>query len=199
MKMSTIFLTVVALFGGLTTEILTQETGIDSNGPRHAINMCPIAVAFGIFSVNYEYLINPSHGVVARFDYEAVPSSYSDAEIEASGKGMILNYRRHLSGSMASTFIGAYVRYRVFQGSGTSGATGFDATVSEGTVGINAGKRWTWNSGLNLTFGLGYGFYRVKEEAAPTSASIATAVSTFRDEYAFFNPSYGELSVGYAF
>ena len=199
MKMAMTFLTMFALFVWATGDAAAQGSGIESGGPSHAVNMCPIAVVFGVFSLNYEYLFDSSNGVVARFDYEAVPSTYSDAEIESSGKGLILNYRRHLSDSMASVFVGMYVRYRVFHGSGTSATTDFDATASEGSVGINVGKRWTWDSGFNLTFGLGYGFYRVHEDAEPTNASIATAVSTFTDEYPFFNPSYGELSIGYAF
>jgi len=166
---------------------------------KHALNMCPIALVFGIVSVNYEYLHNNIHGLVARIDYEAVPGTYSDAAIDASGKGVILNYRHHVSGGMNSIYLGVYARYRVYRGTGVSGVTPFDATVSERTLGLNIGKRWSWNSGFNITFGLGYGLSNVSESAEPTDAAIAAAVSAFQDEYNFFNPSYGELSIGYAF
>ena len=166
---------------------------------NNALNVCPIAPVFGVFSVNFERRLHPSYGVVVRFDYEAVPSTYSAADIEASGAAVMVNVRRHLSPSMASVFVGAYARHRVFSGSGVLGANAFDTRLSEQTIGLNIGKRWVWGSGFNVTFGLGLGVSTVGEETTPPSAPTAAAVDVFRDEYTFFNPHYGELSIGFAF
>jgi hypothetical protein len=71
--------------------------------------------------------------------------------------------------------------------------------MSELTLGLNIGKRWVWNSGLNLTFALGYGISMSSRETDPTNTSIESTINTFEDEYAFFGPFLGELSIGYAF
>jgi len=175
---------------------------------KHAINSCPFAPIFGIFSVSYEYLILPNHGLVGRFDYEAVPSrfedggipeNYPDAVIEASGLGFILNYRWHFSGEMESVFIGVYTRYRHFSGTGMVESTEFEFTVPEITAGLNIGKRWVWNCGLNMTVAFGYGFSKDTWESNPTNSSIEAVLKSFENSYDFFDPFYGEFSFGYAF
>jgi hypothetical protein len=196
-----------ALVGWAATPLAAQEALLDTRagevpiaaGFNHALNVCPIAPVFGVFSVNYEHRLHPSYGVVVRLDYEAVPSTYSEADIEASGAGVMLNVRRHLSPSMASMFVGVYARHRVFSGTGVLGAAALDTRLSEQTVGLNIGKRWVWDSGFNVTFGLGYGVSTIGEETAPAGAPFTAAVAVFRDEYTFLNPHYGELSIGFAF
>ena len=137
--------------------------------------------------------------MIARFDYESISDSYSDNPIEVGGYGFILNYRYHLSRDMESIFLGSYARYRIYDGSGLSGTTKFDFKVSEFTIGLNAGKRWVWNSGLNITFALGYGISSTSRKTEPTSSSIESTISSFEEKYTFIGPFLGEFSIGFAF
>jgi hypothetical protein len=100
---------------------------------------------------------------------------------------------------MESWFLGSFLRYRFYNGSGTSDFTKFDFTMPEFTVGLNIGKRWVWSSGINMTIAVGYGISWSSTETEPTSASITSTIKTFEDEYEFLGPLLGELSVGYAF
>ena len=166
---------------------------------RHSVNMCPGGIVFGIYSMNYEYLLSPSHGLVGRLEYEAIPKTYTDADIDANGVAFTLNYRWHLSGEMESLFLGAYSRYRHYQGKGTLESTKFDFDIPDVTLGLNIGKRWVWIGGLNITFALGYGFSIDDRNTLPTSIAIESSIDTFQDEYDFFNPFLGEISIGYTF
>ena len=179
------------------------EKGSKSISPRnefkHAINVCHIAPVFGIYAVNYEYLISPKNGIVVRFEYEDIPKTYTDASIESSGMAYTLNYRRHLSGEMNSLFLGAYTRYRNYKGNGELDSKKFDLTLQSYSIGLNAGKRWTWNSGFNIVFALGYGLDINNREANPTNNAIESILDQFEQEYEFMSPFYGEFSIGYAF
>jgi len=163
------------------------------------INMCPLGIALGIYSANYEYLLNQTHGFVARLDYEAVPKTYSDANLNVDGKAAILNYRYHFNKKMNSYYLGAFTRYREYSGDGISDNEKFDFKISEFTVGLNAGKKWVWNSGFNINFALGYGLSFDKRTTSRTSSAIEAAVDTFENEYDFINGFLGEFSIGYAF
>lgn len=166
---------------------------------RHTVSSCPLGVAFGIFSANYEYLIAPHHGVVARMDYEAIPGTYSKASIEANGMAVVINYRWHIQGEMESWFLGAYSRYRQYQGQGEVDTTEFDFTLRDLTVGLNAGKRWIWENGFAITAAFGYGHSFAMGEENRASGEIDDAVDAFEKDYDFASPFLGELSVGYAF
>ena len=136
---------------------------------------------------------------MARFEYESIPKSYTEASIESSGVAFSLNYRWHISGEMKSIFLGTYARYRTYDGNGTLELAKFDFNKSELALGLNAGKRWVWNSGFNVTISLGYGFSFDNREANPTNMSIESVLNTYEDEYDFSGPLLGELSIGYAF
>jgi len=166
---------------------------------NQAINMCPGAIAFGMLSFNYEYLFNQTHGIVARFDYDKISETFSDDKIEADGIGFTLNYRWHWSGAMESSFLGSYIRYRFYDGTGISNSTKFDFTMPEFTVGLNIGKRWVWNSGINIVVSFGYGYSWFSTETNPKSDDIDSTLKEFKDEYTFLGPFLGEFSLGYAF
>ncbi len=188
----------------ITGSLVAQEkVGAQDNAPEktftQAINMCPLAIAFGIYSVNYEYMINKTHGIVFRLDYEAIPDTYSDANINADGKAAVLNYRYHLNEKLESYYLGAFARYREYSGDGISGAEKFDFTISEFTIGLNAGKRWVWNSGFDINFTLGYGYSFDDRKTSKSNASIESAIDTFTNEYDFIDAFLGEFSIGYAF
>lgn len=185
-------------FSGVAQK-LDKNDSIKVSQYRHSINMCPLAVAFGIYSANFEYMVKSNHGIVLRGDYEAIPKTYSDANIEPYGYSFILNYRYHFKPQMNSLFAGAYTRYRVFKGEGTMEGTDFDFERPDFTIGLNAGKRWVWSSGFNITFALGYGYSWHSREANPGTPEIEDAIDVFENEYDFMNPFYGEFSIGYSF
>ena len=166
---------------------------------RQAINFCPVALAFGIYSMNYERLISDHHGVLLRADYEAVPQSYSDANINASGKAGIVNYRYHVKGGLKSCFVGAFSRYRVYDGDGEIDGTSFDFTLSEVTVGANIGKRWILKNGLNCTFAVGYGLLMDNQSTSSSATNVNESIQQFKNEYDLYNGFFGEFSIGYAF
>ncbi len=166
---------------------------------RTAVNMCPGGIAFGIFSANVEHLFSEHHGLVLRGDYEAIPKTYSDAEIDASGKAVILNYRYHIGGGLNSFYTGAFARYRNYKGEGILETGKFDFSIPECTVGLNVGKRWIWKSGFTLNFALGYGCAYDELKVNNSSQAAIDAIDVFRNDYAFMNGFLGEFSVGYAF
>ena len=193
----------IFLSGNVVAQVEEESSSPKSSSPRsefkHALNICPIAPVFGIYAVNYEYLISPKNGVVARFEYEDVPKTYTDASIESSGMSYTLIYRRHLSAEMNSVFLGAHTRYRMFNGNGELESEKFDFTLNSLSIGLNAGKRWVWNSGFNIVFSLGYGIAIENRESIPSNYDIEAVLDQFEKEYDFMSPLFGELSIGYSF
>lgn len=188
----------------LATGLLKAQQAADNTTEKrqsfkHAFNMCPGGIALGIFSVNYEQLIKPNHGLMVRFDYEAIPRTYSDADIESQGFAGIVNYRYHLKGEMNSLFLGAYGRFRVYKGEGNLEGSGFDFSIPETTLGLNAGKRWAWNSGFTMTFALGYGISFQDRKVDNSTPAIESAIDQFEKGYDFIDPFLGEFSIGYTF
>tara|TARA_B100001063_G_scaffold246136_1_gene284111 strand:+ start:53 stop:355 length:303 start_codon:yes stop_codon:yes gene_type:complete len=100
---------------------------------------------------------------------------------------------------MNSYFVGAYGRYRQFDGKGKINDTSFDFTMPDVSYGINAGKKWAWKSGFTLTFALGYGFSNEDWSSNPNTNEVNDMVRDFRDDYDFVDPFYGEFSIGYSF
>jgi len=188
-----------------TNKLIAQveKKATDSYAPRkdfkHAVNVCPIAVFLGVYAVNYEYLFVPSHGLDARFEYQSIPKTYTDASIESNGISFSLNYRWHISKEMNSLFLGSYVRYSLYNGTGAVAETKFDFTINDFTWGLNVGKRWAWNSGLNVTIAAGYGIATNSSQSHPTDPSIEAAIDQYKNDYDFLSPVYGEVSMGYAF
>jgi hypothetical protein len=75
----------------------------------------------------------------------------------------------------------------------------FDFNLKHFTFGLNAGKRWVWNSGFNITFQLGYGLATDTRKATPTSNDIESALNSYEKKYDLIDPFFGELSIGWAF
>lgn len=166
---------------------------------KTAINVCPGGIFFGFYSANVEHLFGNNHGLVLRGDLETIPKTYSDANIEAKGKGVVLNYRYHIGGGLNSFYGGAYARYRKVIGDGSLESGKFDFKMPAYTVGLNVGKRWIWKSGLTLNFTLGYGYTYDKLNVNNSSQEALDAIDVFRDDYDFNSSFMGEFSVGYAF
>jgi uncharacterized protein DUF3575 len=173
-----------------------EDKDIKIAGFKQSINSCPGGLIFGVYSLNYERLIAPKHGLVARFDYEDISEKYSGDKFRATGMGFILNYRRHFSPSLKSIYLGSYARYRIYDGTGEDEAVEFDFDITEFTIGLNAGKRWVWSSGFNINFMLGYG---VAFTDTDVESSFESAYDKFTDKYSFEGPMLGEFSIGWAF
>ena len=166
---------------------------------KHSVNTCPLGVAFGIYSVNYQYLLNQKHGLVFRVDYESAPGEYSDAKIEGYGTAIVLNYRYHFKHELNSHYVGVFSRSRIYKGEGNLSGTNFNFNLPEQTVGGIIGKRWVWNSGFNINFLTGYGYTLKRRNITPYSAEINERVKGFEEKYNFLNSFLGEFSLGYAF
>ncbi|MBS2099424.1 hypothetical protein [Carboxylicivirga linearis] len=166
---------------------------------KTAINVCPGGFFMGFYSANVEHLFGENHGVVLRGDLETIPQSYSDAEIDANGKAVILNYRYHIGGGLNSSYAGIFSRYRKIKGDGTLESGKFNFSLPEYTIGLNVGKRWIWKSGITLNFALGYGYAIDNLTVSNSSQDAMDAIDVFRDDYTFMNGFLGEFSLGYAF
>ncbi|QGY42199.1 DUF3575 domain-containing protein [Maribellus comscasis] len=166
---------------------------------RTALNVCPGGVAFGFYSANVEHLFGENHGLVLRGDLETIPKTYSDTNIDANGKAVILNYRYHFGGGLNSFYAGAFGRYRKINGDGTLETGKFDFSLPECTVGLNVGKRWIWESGFTINFALGYGYAYDELKVNNSSQAAIDAINVFSNDYAFMNGFLGEFSFGYAF
>jgi len=187
------------LFAQAEKESLSGKEVSKRSTFKQALNVCPLAPLFGVYALNYEYMITPRNGILARIEYEDVPKTYTDANIESSGMAYSLNYRRHISPELNSFFVGGYVRYRNYKGEGEIQDTKFDFTLPSLTVGLNGGKRWVWNNGLNITVSIGYGFSKNSRKTTPSNSAIESSIDQLEKEYDFFTPLYPEISAGYAF
>ena len=107
------------------------ETNSSQKLFSNSFNFCPFSAFFGLYSGNYERLIDQTHGIVLRFDYESISDKYNNNPVELSGYGFIVNYRYHFAKAMESIFIGSYIRYRIYDGTGTADATNFDFKIKE--------------------------------------------------------------------
>lgn len=57
---------------GMNTVIAQEDSAKNKVIKRHAVNFCPLGIALGIFSANYEYLVTPKNGILARVNYEVI-------------------------------------------------------------------------------------------------------------------------------
>jgi len=203
MSYSAVFLFAVLFSGNASAQSHEKFAKNDSvrsvKLARNTFNVCPGGIAFGFYSANFEHLFGANHGLVLRGDLETIPKTYSDANINASGKAVILNYRYHIGGGLNSYYAGAFARYRKIKGDGTLDTGDFNFSLPEYTLGLNVGKRWIWNSGFTMNFALGYGYAFDDLEVSNSSQAAVDAIDVFRDEYAFMSGFLGEFSIGYAF
>ena len=197
MKRISYVLLAVLLIGMLTPDTLLAQEKKDSF--KNAVNFCPGGIIFGVYSINYTRLLTTKLSLESRFDYESISEKYSGDEFDADGLALVLNIRRHFSPSLQSFYLGSYVRYRIYDGTGETGPDDFDFEINEFTIGLNAGKRWVWNSGFNINFMLGYGYAWTDEKIDPDNSANNDSYDNFVDKYEFEGPMLGEFSIGYAF
>lgn len=190
-----VLITTASLFAQNNNESLITSK---SDNFRHSINMCPLGIVLGVYSVNYEYMITKTHGIVFRLDYEDIPDTYSDAKINVNGKAAVINYRYHFEEKLGSYYIGTYGRYRIYEGDGNLNYQKFNFDIKEFTIGLNAGKKWVWDSGFNINFTLGYGYTYKDKNQSQSSSEINKSIKVFEDDYEL-DAFFGEFSIGYAF
>jgi hypothetical protein len=176
---------------------ITQQAPAEK---ENSINVSPIGLVFGSYSVNYERLINGHHGFIVEGDYARL----SDDDSEQATFGGNLGYRYHWSGGQDSGFVGLNVGYG--QGTGEASTTTNDVTKtydvdsSVTRVTANVGRRWAWNSGFNITLrvGAGYGDYNITTDSDDPEAQ--QAAKDIDDLLTVFPVAIdGELSIGWAF
>lgn len=166
---------------------------------KQSISLCPIALVFGIYSMNYERLLNEHSGIMIRGDYESIPGTYTSAKINSSAKAGIINYRYHIKGGLKSMFVGAFARYRAFEGDGNYEGEAFDFTLKESTIGVNIGKKFIMKNGFTATLAVGYGHFMDKTTISSSSAGVHESIKQYKKDYGLYNGLLGEVSIGYSF
>lgn len=176
----------------------TQEEAAPEKA--NSVNLNPLGVVFGSYSLNYERLFGGTHGLLV----EGLFSSSSNDTSSTVAYGGLVGYRWHWSGRQNSWFLGANVGYETGSGDGTVTTNGveekFDLSVSRLSATANIGKRWAWDFGLNITFrvGAGYGSYDVSTES--DNPDVQDAVKTVDELLNFLPIAFdGELSLGWNF
>lgn len=174
----------------------------------NSINGNPFGFLVGSYSLNYERLVNGTHGFLVEGNFgltEGTTTTNGQANKSTSTNyGGGAGYRWHWSGRQQSGFLGLMAGYTVGSGTGTltSGAMSksFDLKIKAPWVVANIGKRWQWDNGLNITFRIGAGWaqYTVSTSSMDPDAQ---AVKDFMQDILTLLPIAfdGELSLGYTF
>ncbi len=167
---------------------------------ENSLNISPLGVLSGSYGLTYERLLQGHHGIIVEGNY----ASASGSDASSSSAGATIGYRYHWRGNQDSGFVGLNLGY--YDGSGTatveSGgmSTTFDMDTKVTTLTANIGRRWAWDSGLNVTFriGLGQGNYDITTKSDDPDAQ--KAVELVDDLLTLFPVAFdGELSMGYIF
>ncbi len=159
-----------------------------------AANVNPLGIVSGSYGGNFEYLFAQMHGVVVEGAY----SSSASGETSSTGYLGALHYRWHWSGAMQSGFLGAFVKYGSSTGTGTYGVgTPFTFDMTLVSYGLNVGKRWVWDNGINVVARIGYGQTSLDFETSDAGAN--DSIDTFKTALELLAGIDLEFSVGYAF
>jgi hypothetical protein len=169
--------------------------------PReNSINGSPLGLLSLNYALNYERLVDGMHGFLLEGVFSLSSNSTSKSSMYGGGAG----YRWHWSGQQQSGFLGLMAGYSV--GSGTSTVTSggttstFDLTIKAPWVVANIGKRWAWDSGLNVTFRIGAGWAGYKVSSNSMDPNVQMGVDALQDLLELIPIALdGELSVGYIF
>jgi hypothetical protein len=177
------------------------ETIVAAPKPRdNSVNVSPLGIAIGAYTVNYERLFGGYHGLVV----EGGLAFSSGDGAESTSYGGALGYRWHWSGEQDSGFLGFNVGYYRGAGSGSITTNGMTETFDVDTQSLfavaNIGKRWAWDNGFNITFRIGGGYARYDVSTSSTDPDAQGVVETVENLLEIFPIAIdGELSVGYTF
>ena len=164
-------------------------------GP-HSVNVNPLGLMFGSYSVNYMHLFDGTHGVVGEGTY----SSASDEFTETSFVGGGLGYRWHWSSRQNSWFLGVMGGYSVGAAKTETDGEDFKLDITTTSMIPNIGKRWAWDSGLNLTIRAGVGWAKHVVSTNLNTPEADAAVDTVNDFLEMFPVACdGEASLGWIF
>jgi hypothetical protein len=175
---------------------------------ENSINISPLGVVFGGYSLNYEHLWDGMHGVVVEgeFSHASGTSTESSNSVSASSTsyGGAAGYRWHWSGRQDSGFLGLMAGYDVGTGSGTvtrgGTAKSIDLTLKASRFVANIGKRWQWDSGFNITFRIGAGWAKYEVSSNSSDPQAQDAVKGLQNVLTLIPIAFdGELSIGYSF
>lgn len=162
----------------------------------HSVNLNPIGVLFGSYSVNYQHLFATQHALLVEGRF-----GYSNADdVEATSVGGTLGYRWMWSGEQDSGFVGVNFAYDNGTAGTTVDGTSYDVTLSQLSILPNIGRRWAWDGGFNITlrFGVGRAFRTLSTNSDSAEAKEAVQdVQDFLDKIPVALDT--ELSVGWVF
>lgn len=132
---------------------------------NHALNINMVKVAIGQYSGGYEYF-SDGHGYLLEGSYDKFDLGFGVDVTYVSGAA---GYRRYWRGKQDSVFIGAMAGYsRAIGGRDLLGYNIQLLTTSLSVIG-HVGKRWVFDSGLNVTTRVGAGYahrtFRVEIDA----------------------------------
>ena len=174
---------------------------------NHAININPLGLALGAYGGNYELLLGQTHGIVLEAAYSSTKASSGSDDATVKGGGGGIQYRWHWSNAMQSGFLGVFVRYSSATGTGvvttTSGSittkSNFDVSMSGTTIGLNIGKRWVWDNGINIAARIGYGYTNLNLSTTSSNTDVNKFINDLKPILQAVAGFDAELSVGYAF
>jgi hypothetical protein len=175
---------------------------------ENSINGNPLGALVLSYSLNYERLVNGTHGFLVEgkfgFDTGTSASGTETSSSKSTTYGGGLGYRWHWSGQQQSGFLGLMAGYSVGSGSSTITSGGmtqtFDLTIKAPWVVANIGKRWQWDNGLNITFRVGAGWAKYTVSTSSTDPEAQQGVKFLQDILTFIPIALdGELSLGYSF
>jgi hypothetical protein len=163
---------------------------------RHSVNVSPLGIAFGAYSVNYEHLFAGGHGLLVEGSY----AHDTDDDIGTSSWGGALGYRWHTNGTQDSLFLGVTAAYSQGHGYMIIDDERYEVDLASKGVTVNVGKRWQTAGGLNVTLriGGGWGEHTVDADTSdPDGQRAEDDVNDFLELFPF--AVEGELSIGYSF
>lgn len=175
--------------------IVSPDAINDIKTSANAIQIGPIGLFTGNYTLVYEHLYKSQHGLV-------IGGSIIDSK-NLKGYDLSLNYRKHKGVGMKTGFWGIFINYSNVEGEVVESKNGqtentYGFTNTAFAVGPNIGKRWVANSGLSLVFRIGYGipfseFKWVDEKPDDDIARFTEKI------YKITSGLDGELSIGFCF
>ena len=162
----------------------------------NSVNVSPLGLLFGSYALNFEHLHNGYHGLLV----EGQLSTSSNETTKSVSAGGGIGYRYHWSGTQDSGFLGAMVGYQNGSADATVNGQSFDMSVSAASLTANIGRRWAWDSGLNVTLRFGFGRAIYDISSTSTDPDVQEAIDVV-DKLLNALPVTldGELSIGWIF
>ena len=163
----------------------------------NSINVSPLGIiGTGYYAANYERLLPGGHGVLGELGY----GRSSDETTSSTSFAALAGYRWHWRGRQNSGFLGVSLGYAGGTAEWKDPDSDIDLTLSQLSVTANIGKRWAWDSGLNITIRIGGGYGKWNASTTSADPDAQEAVEDLEDALEFIPIALdGELSVGYTF